>query len=205
MGFITYDLGDECQNFGKGVVDPEAVDPDSQATDTLIPVDNIDNNQGVDPDVFEELEKGDNDTGAIDDKEKVTNPNTTTTNRPDPDEEGGISIVTIAIYTGGVFCFVLIIFIVVMAVDKCRRSRKRITEVVEMKPVDLDAHRKGIAERNAQAVREKAKRNPIKPVMQPFDDGHTSSRGGTRYKSDEVDLSGTSRPLKGGDISTTKD
>ena len=44
MGFITYDLGDECQNFGKGVVDPEAADPDSQATDTLIPVDSIDNN-----------------------------------------------------------------------------------------------------------------------------------------------------------------
>lgn len=45
----------------------------------------------------------------------------------------------------------LIIFIVVMAIDKCRRSRKRITEVVEMKPVDIEAHRKGIAERNAKA------------------------------------------------------
>jgi len=38
-----------------------------------------------------------------------------------------------------------------MAIDKCRRSRKRITEVIEMKPVDIEAHRKGIAERNAKA------------------------------------------------------
>jgi len=67
MGFITYDLGDECQNFGKAAVDPKAIDPDSQATDTLIPVDNIDNSEGIDTTVFEELEKGDNDTGAIDD------------------------------------------------------------------------------------------------------------------------------------------
>jgi len=76
-----------------------------------------------------------------------------------------------------------------------------------MKPVDLDAHRRGIAERNAKAAREKAARTPNKPVMQPLDDGHTSSRGGTRYKTDEIDISGTSRPLKGGDISinTTKD
>ena len=80
MGFITYDLGDECQKFNK--VDPKAVDNDSQATDTLIPIDNIDNNSKVDPAVFEELEKDENDTGAIDDKEKVTNPNTSTTNRP---------------------------------------------------------------------------------------------------------------------------
>ncbi len=51
-------------------------------------------------------------------------------------------------WTGAVFFFVLIIFIIVMAVDKCRRKKKRITEIVELKPVDLDAHRKGIAERN---------------------------------------------------------
>ena len=35
-----------------------------------------------------------------------------------------------------------------MIVEKIRKKRKRITEVVEMKEFDLDAHFKGIAERN---------------------------------------------------------
>ena len=55
---------------------------------------------------------------------------------------------TIGIYTGGVFVAIIIILVVVMIVEKIRKKRKRITEVVEMKEFDLDAHFKGIAERN---------------------------------------------------------
>jgi predicted Holliday junction resolvase-like endonuclease len=105
-------------------------------------------------------------------------------------------------WTGAVFCFVLIIFIIVMAVDKCRRKKKRITEIVELKPVDLDEHRKGIAERNAAAVaRQKAQRKALKPIMQQIDDDdrNASSRGASRYKSDEVDVSASARPLRATD------
>ena len=56
---------------------------------------------------------------------------------------------TIGIYTGGVFVAIIIILVVVMIVEKVRKKRKRITEVVELKEFDIDAHFKGIADRNA--------------------------------------------------------
>ena len=46
--------------------------------------------------------------------------------------KAGLDIVTIGIYTGGVFCAIIIILVVVMIVEKVRRKRKRITEVVEL-------------------------------------------------------------------------
>lgn len=59
-----------------------------------------------------------------------------------------MDIVTIGIYTGGVLVAILIIFVIVMMIEKIRRKHKRITEVVEFKPVDLDKHFKGVEERN---------------------------------------------------------
>lgn len=41
----------------------------------------------------------------------------------------------IGIYTAGGFLAILIIFLCVMAVEKCRRARKRITEVVDLQPI----------------------------------------------------------------------
>ena len=64
------------------------------------------------------------------------------------EEEGGVDIATIGIYTGGVLVAILICFIIVMIIEKIRRKHKRITEVVEFKPVDLDKHFKGVEERN---------------------------------------------------------
>ena len=42
----------------------------------------------------------------------------------------------IGIYTAGGFLAILIIFLCVMAVEKCRRTRKRITEVVDLQPIE---------------------------------------------------------------------
>ena len=66
---------------------------------------------------------------------------------PEVDDKGAIDISTIGIYTGGALLAILLIFIIVMIVEKCRKKKKRITEVVEFKPVDLDAHFKGVEER----------------------------------------------------------
>lgn len=47
-------------------------------------------------------------------------------------EEEGIDIMVVGIYTAGGFLAILIIFICVMAVEKCRKKVKRITEIVEL-------------------------------------------------------------------------
>ena len=64
------------------------------------------------------------------------------------EETEGIDILTIGIYTAGVFFAVLVLFIIVMAIERARKNSKRITEVVELKPVDLQAHFEGIAKRH---------------------------------------------------------
>lgn len=80
------------------------------------------------------------------------------------DEESSTDIATIGIYTGGVLVAIIIIFIIVMIVEKIRKKNKRITEVVEFKPVDLDKHFKGIEERNKIAKSKAlANRKPPKP------------------------------------------
>ena len=119
---------------------------------------------------------------------------------PEADEEEGIDIATIGIYTGGAILAILLIFILVMAIEKCRRKNKRITEVVEFKPFDLDAHYKGIETRKREAAKNgpprgkpKPARTPV-PIMQKIhgddkDDLDNSSRGASRYQSNEVDLS----------------
>ena len=62
----------------------------------------------------------------------------------------------IAYYTGGVFAAVLILLTIVFSVEKCRKKTKRITEVVELKPVDADEPRKITADRNAKERTAKA-------------------------------------------------
>lgn len=72
-----------------------------------------------------------------------------TETQQDDGEEGEdeIDIGTIGIYTGGVVFLLLIIFIVVLVVENIKKKNKQITEIVEFKPVDLDAHFKGVEER----------------------------------------------------------
>ena len=40
----------------------------------------------------------------------------------------------IGLYTAGGFLAILVIFLCVMGIEKCRRARKRITEVVDLQP-----------------------------------------------------------------------
>ena len=61
-----------------------------------------------------------------------------------------MDIITIAAYTGGVFVLLLIIFCIVMCIEKIRKSRKSLTEIVELKPIDLEEHYRGVHEREAQ-------------------------------------------------------
>ena len=55
-------------------------------------------------------------------------------------------------YTGAVVVAIVIILAIVMLIEKVRKRNKRITEVVELKPVDLVKHYKGIEERNLAAL-----------------------------------------------------
>ena len=140
---------------------------------------------------------------------------------------------TIGIYAGGVLLAILLVFCCVLCIEKVRKNRKRITEVVELKPVDIKLHRMRIAQQN----KNKNKKRPFKPrpalrpdsppraptaattpspipelkparmpvpILQQYDDDsdqddYHSSKGGTRYKSKEVDynnISASSRPLR---------
>lgn len=63
-----------------------------------------------------------------------------------------LDIMTIGIYTGVAFLAILTVLVIVMGVERCRVRRRQITEVVELKPIDLDAHKKGIAARNRKKM-----------------------------------------------------
>ena len=56
------------------------------------------------------------------------------------EEKSGINIATISIYAGCVIAAVLIIFVLIMCIEKLKKKNKRITEVVELKPIDIDKH-----------------------------------------------------------------
>lgn len=77
------------------------------------------------------------------------------------EEKKGLNIATIGIYAGCVIMAVLIIFVLIMCVEKLRKKNKRITEVVELKPVDIDKHFQGIQERN-RAAKNKMQRPSLK-------------------------------------------
>lgn len=66
-------------------------------------------------------------------------------------ETEGVAILTIGIYTAGVIFAILIVFICVLTIEKIRNKRKRITEIVDMKPIDISEHFKGVKERNIAA------------------------------------------------------
>ena len=154
MGFITYDLESDCQN-------------------TPIP--------GPEEDKKDETDDEEG-TSPVEDKDKVTDEDKDNSEEAETDdleadeeeeEKGGVDIVTIGIYTGGVLIAILIVFVIVMMIEKCRRKHKRITEVVEFKPVDLDKHFKGVEERNqlarskaleARKAKPKPQRTPV-PIM----------------------------------------
>lgn len=70
-----------------------------------------------------------------------------------------LDIMTIGIYTGIVFVAILTILIIIMAIERCRMRRKNVTTVVELKPVDIEAHRRGIKEREAAAAKKNAAEN----------------------------------------------
>lgn len=63
-----------------------------------------------------------------------------------------LDLATIGIYTGVIFLAIFTVLIVVIGVERCRLRRRQITEVVELKPIDLDAHRKGIESRSRQKM-----------------------------------------------------
>lgn len=136
MGFITYDLESDCQN-------------------TPIPGPDDDKKDETDEEGTSSVEDEDKVTEEDKDKEVDADDEETDDLEADEEEKGGVDIVTIGIYTGGVLVAILIIFVIVMMIEKCRRKHKRITEVVEFKPVDLDKHFKGVEERN-QLARSKA-------------------------------------------------
>lgn len=75
------------------------------------------------------------------------------------EQPGKINVLVIAAYVGGAVFLILIILVIVVVVDKCRRKRKRITEVVELKPVNIEEHFKGIEERN---------KKQLKPAISPI-------------------------------------
>lgn len=64
---------------------------------------------------------------------------------PDVRAEEKKDIMTIGIYAGGVLMAILLVFCCVLCIEKVRKNRKRITEVVELKPVDIKMHRMRIA------------------------------------------------------------
>ena len=132
MGFITYDLESDCQN--TPLPGPEEDKKDETDGADTKPA------EGDDKVTEEEnVKEEDEESEEIDELED------------EEEEKGGVDIVTIGIYTGGVLVAILIIFIIVMMIEKCRRKHKRITEVVEFKPVDLDKHFQGVEERNQLA------------------------------------------------------
>ena len=47
-------------------------------------------------------------------------------------EDEGIDVLTIGIYTAGGFFAILLIFICFLTVERIRKKRKRITEIVEL-------------------------------------------------------------------------
>ena len=44
--------------------------------------------------------------------------------------DSGISVLTIGLYTAGIFLAVLIVFIIMITIEKIRKKRKRVTEVI---------------------------------------------------------------------------
>jgi len=56
-------------------------------------------------------------------------------------EENSVDFFLIAVFGGGVLIAIIVILIIVMLVDKIRKKRK-ISEVVEFKPVDIEAYKK---------------------------------------------------------------
>ena len=154
IGFITYDLGDECQAYvpppPEPVIDPEFVPiviPEEdkedeggiEVDDEEIPEEPIDVVIEPEPETETEIIEKD-----VIDLNIVIKPESATTAEEADVEKKGIDLITIGIYTGGVVGVILIVFIIVMIVEKIRKKNKRITEIVEFAPVDLDAHFKGI-------------------------------------------------------------
>ena len=131
MGFITYDLESDCQN--TPIPDPDDDKKDETDQEETSPIEDVDKVTEDETDEKKDAVGDETDNLETDEEEE---------------ENGGIDIVTIGIYTGGVLVAILIIFVIVMMIEKCRRKHKRITEVVEFKPVDIDKHFKGVEERN---------------------------------------------------------
>ena len=141
ISFITYDLASDCQNFvaPAPVPDPTA-DPDPSATGGVVVV--------VDPVVDP------NGVPAVDNSAVVTTPDTSTEGiNTNENDDGSVDIPTVAWYSGCIFLGVILILIIVLVVEKIRRRYKRITEVVEFKPVDIPKHFKSIEERNLSSSR----------------------------------------------------
>lgn len=101
-----------------------------------------------------------------------------------------------------------------LSVERCRNKNKNLTEVVEFKPVDLDAHFKGIEQRKlarSQALENRKLKPQTRPVPimqtvpQTTEKGKNekldnSSRGATKYASNEIDIS-SRHALREADVS----
>lgn len=129
-------------------VDDDTVIPDETITIVVEPI------VTSDPDIGDDTSVTDNEVTAV-----VVEVETLEID----DKDGSIDIMTIGIYTGGVIFAILVIFCVIMIVEKVRRRNKRITEIIEFKPVNLDAHFKGVEER-APKGKPKPKRTPV-PII----------------------------------------
>ena len=68
----------------------------------------------------------------------------------------------ITLIAGGAFLAVLLVLLTVMLVERHRRNKK-ITEVVAFKPVDIEAYKRGKAERAAKVQTELA----VSPKLSP--------------------------------------
>jgi len=67
----------------------------------------------------------------------IDEPNDSGSDLKEEEEEAGADIMVIGLFTAGGFLVILLIFICVLVVEKLRNARKRITEIVDLKPVDF--------------------------------------------------------------------
>lgn len=124
------------------------------------------------------------------------------------EEPDGLDVRVIGAFTAAGVGALMLILVVVLCCERHKRNRN-ITEVVELKPVDIEEHRKGIAERQRKQMLESAQKQPAKipvPVMQEVAPGEANAivkqaesetsaakmdRGGTKYRAEEADHSST--------------
>jgi hypothetical protein len=133
LSFITLDTVSNCQNyFGEEIVEEEVVEEE------------VVEEEVVEEEVVEEE--------ANSEEETVTEEETIEDLVVEEEGNGGVGVETIAMFVGGVVVAILLLLCIVMACEKCRKKNKRITEIVQLTPVDIESHRKGIVDRASKVA-----------------------------------------------------